>query len=618
MFYWLRIASLMLIDALLVALAMYASLGLRFDEGIEEPWLTNFFYLAPLFAFLVVASLFFSRLYHRLWKYASVGELLSIIRAVSIALLIGVAAIYGLDLPYLPRSVYIMTWILAIAFIGASRLGWRVARDLVMKNARQSLKNALIVGAGDGGAVVARELQHNSALGMEPIGFIDDNPLKQKMSLYGIPVLGRREDIPHMVSQYDVEEIIIAMPSANGRAIRELLAICRSTPSRVRIFNGTGEILTSNELRNVEMEDLLRRDPVQLNTEEIAAYIGGRTILVSGAGGSIGSELCRQIAAFHPRRLVLLDNSENSLFEIEMELRNKWGSDFLAAELADIKLVPELDSIYEKHRPQVVFHAAAYKHVPMMERHPDQAYKNNVLGTGNMAEMAAQYGAETFIMVSTDKAVNPSSVMGASKRLAERIVQSHNGGCGPANEIIADSTAVPAAESVTASADGPVGSTTRYAAVRFGNVLGSKGSVVPIFKRQIEQGGPVTVTDPEMTRYFMTIPEAAGLIIQAGALARGGEIFVLDMGDPVKIMDLAEDLIRLAGLEPGRDIKIEYIGLRPGEKLHEELFSSQEELSLTRHEQIYVLKNGAEKDLSGKEMAELWNDIVAELVRIQC
>lgn len=601
----------MIIDAALVALAMYAALGLRFEEGIEEPWLSNFFYLAPLFAVLVVASLFISRLYHRLWKYASIGELLSVIRAVSIAMLFGIAAVYGLDLPYMPRSVYIISWILIIAFIGASRLGWRVARDMVMKNARLSLKNALIIGAGDGGAIVARELQHNGALGMEPIGFIDDNPLKQKMSLYGIPVLGSRENIPYMVSQYDVEEIIIAMPSANGRAIRELLAICRSTPARVRIFNGTGEILTSNELRNVEMEDLLRRDPVQLNTEEIAAYISGRTILVSGAGGSIGSELCRQIAAFHPDRLVLLDNSENSLFEIEMELRKKWGSDFLAVELADIKNRDELESVYEKNRPQVVFHAAAYKHVPMMERHPDQAYRNNVLGTRNMAETAAKYGAETFIMVSTDKAVNPSSIMGASKRLAERIVQSFNGTDHGADlgEGSPNGRNLPAGTMANSSPSTP----TRYAAVRFGNVLGSKGSVVPIFKRQIEQGGPVTVTDPEMTRYFMTIPEAAGLIIQAGALARGREIFVLDMGQPVRIVDLAEDLIRLAGLEPGRDIKMEYIGLRPGEKLHEELFSSQEELSLTRHEQIHVLQNGVEKDLRGNDLEEMWQVMLAGL-----
>ncbi len=573
----------MIVDALTVAAAIYFALWLRFDV-IEEPYASNFFYLAPMFAALVVASLFISRLYHRLWKYASIGELVSIIRAVSIAMLVGVVAIYTIELPTLPRTVYIMSWMLSVALIGITRLGWRVIRDLVVKNARESLKNTLIIGAGDGGAIVARELQHNAALGLEPIGFIDDNPFKQKMSLYGIEVLGRREDIAHVVSQYDVEEIVIAMPSSNGRTIRELLEICRSTPAKVRIFQGTGEIISNNELRNVEMEDLLRREPVKLDMEEIAAYLGGRTVMVSGAGGSIGSELCRQIAGFNPQKLVLLDNSENSLFEIEMELRNKWGGDCLAAELADVKVIDEIETIYQKHSPQVVFHAAAYKHVPLMEMHPDQAFKNNVLGTKNIAELAGKYQAETFIMVSTDKAVNPSSVMGASKRLAEKIVQGFN--------------------------DSGI---TRYAAVRFGNVLGSKGSVVPIFKRQIEKGGPVTITDPAMTRYFMTIPEASGLIIQAGALAQGGEIFVLDMGEPVKIQDLAEDLIRLAGFEPERDIKITYIGLRPGEKLHEELFSSQEELSLTRHEQIYVLKNGAEKNLAGQDLEGLWRSMLAGL-----
>lgn len=557
----------MCIDAIFIALALFLALVLRFEgdlSGQYVQYVNNASYLLPYYIILTIAFMHIFRLYHRMWQYASIGELYGILKATTTSSVLIVLSIYTIDLPHLPRSVYILIWLLISGFIGGSRLGWRILRDYLINQKNSQGKNTLIIGAGDGGAMVARELLNNSSLNLNPVGFIDDNRYKQKMAVYDVPVLGRRQDIPNIAKEYQVEEIIIAIPSASGRTIREIMDICRQTQARVRIFQGTNELLADKyDFREIQMEDLLRREPVQLNLNKISGYIQNKTVLVSGAGGSIGSELCRQISRFSPQALVLVEYSENNLFQIELELREVFPGLTIHPELVDIKDKDRLQRVFKHHQPQVVFHAAAYKHVPMMEKHPQSALRNNVIGTKNLAELADQYAVETFIFISTDKAVQPTSVMGATKRIGEMIIQEMNGK-----------------------------SHTKFAAVRFGNVLGSSGSVIPIFEKQIKKGGPVTVTDAQMTRYFMTIPEAVQLVIQAGAMAQGGEIFVLDMGEPVKIMDLATDLIRLHGLEPDKDIKIEITGIRPGEKLFEELFNANEPMTTTYHDRIFVSENG--------------------------
>lgn len=555
-----RIITLMTIDGILMSLALVISLLLRFEGDIPLQYMNAFYYLLPYYILVNIICFYLGKIYHRMWQYASLGELYSLLKAATAGAGIMVVMIYTLNFPTLPRSVYILSWFFTAAFIGASRLIWRVLRDVILKERLASPKRVLIIGAGDAGAMVAREILNNKSLNLEPAGFIDDNPLKQKLILHGIPVLGTRESIPRIVKKYSIDEIIIAMPSAGGRTIREIHEICRDTGARVRIFQGAGGILGGRyRIKEIELDDLLKREPVRLNLDEIAAYLKGKTVLVSGAGGSIGSELCRQISLYSPERLILLDYAENNLFEIENELRQNFPELNIVTELADIKDRERVFAVFRNWQPGVVFHAAAYKHVPMMEKHPVEALKNNIFGTYNMAEAASRHKAETFILISTDKAVNPSNVMGATKRIAELIIKEMN-----------------------------EKSATSFAAVRFGNVLGSRGSVVPIFKKQIENGGPVTVTHPEMTRYFMTIPEAVQLVIQAGAMARGGEIFVLDMGEPVRIIDLAHDMIKLMGYEPGEDIEIKITGPRPGEKLHEELFTDRERMSATRHERIFV------------------------------
>jgi FlaA1/EpsC-like NDP-sugar epimerase len=563
----IRIIALMCIDALFIALALILALVLRFEgdlSGQYGQYLNNAIYLLPYYIILTIAFMHIFRLYHRMWQYASIGELYGILKATTTSSVLIVLSIYTIDLPHLPRSVYILIWLLISGFIGGSRLGWRILRDYLINQKNSQGKNTLIIGAGDGGAMVARELLNNSSLNLNPVGFIDDNRYKQKMAVYDVPVLGRRQDIPNIAKEYQVEEIIIAIPSASGRTIREIMDICRQTQARVRIFQGTNELLADKyDFREIQMEDLLRREPVQLNLNKISGYIQNKTVLVSGAGGSIGSELCRQISRFSPQALVLVEYSENNLFQIELELKEVFSDLTIYPELVDIKDRERLQKVFKEYMPQVVFHAAAYKHVPMMEKHPQSALRNNVIGTKNLAELADQYAVETFIFISTDKAVQPTSVMGATKRIGEMIIQEMNGK-----------------------------SHTKFAAVRFGNVLGSSGSVIPIFEKQIKKGGPVTVTDAQMTRYFMTIPEAVQLVIQAGAMAQGGEIFVLDMGEPVKILDLAADLIRLHGLEPDKDIKIEITGIRPGEKLYEELFTANEKMTTTYHDRILVSENG--------------------------
>lgn len=566
-----RILVMLTIDAVLINLAMYGALLLRFDGHIPAEYLQAWINDTPLITAVTLAFLLGFKLYGRVWKYASLGELFSIIKAVTGSMILIIILIEAFGLPRLPRGVYILGWVLTGLFIGSSRLYWRAFRDYFRVG--KSGTKTLIVGAGDAGAGLVREIQSNSNLGLEPVAFVDDDPKKLGKIMLGLPIKGNRYDIPELVADLGVEEIIIAMPSIKGPAIRGIINICEETSASLRILphvyeSSDGSVMA--QVRKVNMEDLLGRHPVQIDLKQVCGYIQDKSILVTGGGGSIGSELCRQIVGFRPRRIIILDSCENNLFEIEIELKDAGWDLNLFVELVDVKNRDHLEVIFKTYRPQVVFHAAAYKHVPMMERHPEAALANNVMGTHNVAEMADKYEAETFILISTDKAVNPTSVMGASKRMAELVIK-----------------------------DIDRNSSTHFAAVRFGNVLGSRGSVIPTFEKQIQRGGPVTVTHPEMKRYFMTIPEAVELVIQAGAMARGGEIFVLDMGEPVKIADLARDLIRLYGLEPGQDIEIVYTGIRPGEKLYEELFSSREEMGATRHERIFISRKEMDEGYAG-------------------
>jgi len=578
----------LILDAIFFNCAYLGALFFRFNN-VPFIYLHSWLILAPGATVLALLSYRFFGLYRRLWQYASIGELYAILGGVTVGNLLAVVLSYifiypPILIPLFPRSVFIVAWLLNFIFVGASRFYLRSASHL--RGATPSVRGkkrfegdvevqrrVLIVGAGDAGAVVVRELRRHPSLGVKPVGFIDDDLNKKGLYLFDVPVLGARDDIPRIVDEANIDEVIIAMPSAPGSVIREIVGICNNTGVSLKTLPGVYELIDGkvrvDQIRDVQVEDLLGREPVQLDLNEMEGFIESKAILVTGAGGSIGSELCRQIARFTPSKLILLDKSENNLFEIEQELRDRHADLDIPIELADVRDQGVVDRIFEKYRPQIIFHAAAYKHVPMMERFPQHAVSNNILGTYNVAAAAQAYGSEVFVLVSTDKAVHPSSMMGASKRAAELIVQylDQQGRRGHK----------PAA--------------TNYAAVRFGNVLGSSGSVLPTFKRQIAMGGPITVTHPEMIRYFMTIPEAVQLILQAGALARGGEIFVLDMGEPVKIVDLARDLIRLSGLVPDEDIEIKFIGIRPGEKLREELFTIQEQRMATKNSRIFVTRD---------------------------
>lgn len=570
----MRNRYLFLLDIALLAVTPTLALVMRVDSA---SWVAS--YAPALIRFTILALIiklvifFLFSLYRRYWRYASVDELVSIILAVGTATLIiaGVffgAGILGLDTGRsLPRSVPFIDGLLTLVVVGGSRFSVRVAAHKRRRRENKNLSKAvLIVGAGDAGAVIAREMLSSRHIDIEPVGFVDDDPNKQKKSIHGLPVLGARKDIPRLVKQYDVEEVVIAIPTAPGNVIREIRALCEAARVPSRTMPGMYEILSGqisvSQLRNVDIEDLLRREPILINTQDVEKMLSGKRVLVTGAGGSIGSELCRQIARCSPGHLILLGHGENSIFLIEQELRHRWPKLSIGVVVADIRDLPRLTAIFEQTKPQVLFHAAAHKHVPMMEANCEDAISNNVGGTRALVQMAERFSIERFVLISSDKAVNPTNVMGATKRVAEKIVQA-----------VAQRTGRP------------------YVAVRFGNVLDSRGSVVPTFREQIARGGPVTVTHPEVTRYFMTIPEAVQLVLQAATLA-GAEcqtgVFVLDMGAPIKIVDLARDLIELSGKKVGQDIEIVFTGLRPGEKLFEELFRDGENYRRTRHEKIFV------------------------------
>ena len=573
----LRRRYLLLIDAVFVIVSVSTALALRFETLEIGPYLQQLWIVVPLLIGVRLPLFYLFGLYGRVWRYASINELLSIVMAVfSSSVIVGFVT-FGLAFPiglvkWFPRSLLVIDFLLSIPLSGGIRLGLRLlstrgigGRAGELKRPSDTQKRVFIIGAGDAGAIIARELRDNPGLGILPIGFVDDDERKLGMRIHGLKVLGTREDISDLIAQEAVDEIIVAMPTAPGKEIREIMKICQQGGVTARTVPGVYELIDGrvsvSQIREVQLEDLLRRDPVRTNMEEISGYLGGQVVLVTGAGGSIGSELCRQIAPFSPRQLLLLGRGENSIFNVQLELSSSFRGLSLVPVIADIRDTPKMGRIMAQYRPGIVFHAAAHKHVTLMEQNPDEAVTNNILGTQSVANAAAQYGVEKFVLISTDKAVRPKSVMGACKRVAEMLIQ-----------------------------DMAERSSTTFVSVRFGNVLGSRGSVVPLFNWQISRGGPVTVTDPDVARYFMTVPEAVQLVVQAAVLGETGSILVLDMGDPVRIVDLAQDLVRLSGLKVGEDIDLAFVGLRPGEKLREELFSPDEEASRTRHASIFVVK----------------------------
>ncbi|MBR0329848.1 MAG: polysaccharide biosynthesis protein, partial [Selenomonadaceae bacterium] len=517
----------------------------------------------PWFVAVSLVVFYAYGMYHRIWHYARVRDLVAIVGAVSLS----VAIVFVLDIfigTRIPRSIYVLSWMLSIGSVGMSRLAFKINWDNLSDGLDGGVqkKQVLIVGAGDAGAMMVREIEQNDAATMNIVGFIDDDVRKQGSRLSGFPVLGTTDDIVAVSKEKCVDEIIIAMPSVSGSVIRKLADTCRLTGCQVKIMPSllemTDEHINVRKLRDINIEDLLRRDPIHLDFEKITGYIAGKTVLITGAGGSIGSEISRQISRVGAKEIILLGRGENSIYEIYQELKVKFPDQLYRTVIANITDARRMEEVFAKYRPQVVFHAAAHKHVPLMEIQPVEAVRNNVFGTKNVAELADRFSSEIFVLISTDKAVNPTSVMGATKRCAELVLQEIN-----------------------------QHSSTKFVTVRFGNVLGSRGSVVPLFEKQIAAGGPVTITHPEMTRFFMTIPEAVQLVLQAGSQAEGGEVFLFDMGKPVKIKDMAYDLIQLHGLQPDKDIKLVYTGLRPGEKLYEELLTSEEGTSSTRHEKIF-------------------------------
>ncbi|HHT7114390.1 TPA: polysaccharide biosynthesis protein [Bacillus cereus] len=549
MSYRKRLSLLILLDSFIVLTAVYLSYWFIHPNVLNKiPMTVVISSITLLCSHHIFAAIY--KLYNKAWEYASIGELKQIFKAITLSIIV-TAIVQQIINHDIYVRILAIAWMLHLLLIGGSRFVWRMFRDTYITKATDK-KRTLIIGAGSAGTMVVRQLQHNKEADLYPIAFVDDDRNKQKLEIYNVPVVGTTNHIQEIVEDNDIEHIIIAIPSLNRNQINEIFEKCRKTKAKTQIVPMLEDLLDGkvsvNEFRDVQVEDLLGREPIQLDDAGIEEKIAGKTILVTGAGGSIGSEICRQVMKYKPAKIVLLGHGENSIYNIEMEMRVTYKDIVeITTEIADIQDRHKIFEIMKKHQPYIVYHAAAHKHVPLMERNPEEAVKNNIFGTKNVAEAADTFKVNTFVMVSTDKAVNPTNVMGATKRFAEMLVQ----------HMASVSTG------------------TRFVAVRFGNVLGSRGSVIPLFKKQIQKGGPVTVTHPDMIRYFMTIPEASRLVIQAGTLARGGELFVLDMGDPVKIVDLAKNLITLSGYSI-EEIGIEFTGLRPGEKMYEELLNEGE------------------------------------------
>jgi FlaA1/EpsC-like NDP-sugar epimerase len=522
-------------------------------------------HILPIVVVSKGAVFLFSRLYRSMWKYASLPDMLEIIKSVSLASVFSLFAILVVrEYQYFSRVVFILDWGILLFLMIASRLLWRVYREMYVLPRMKNGPKSLIIGAGEAGHQLLQEIRKSPKANYNVVGFVDDDPLKNGMSLGGVKVLGNTRQLQNLAKELGVEKVIIAIPSARGKEIRAIIRRCKMANVRFKILPGLSDLITGkvevSHIKDVEIDDLLGRDAVQLDDRAISDYLAGKRVLVTGAGGSIGSEICRQVARYSPRKIVLIDSAETPLFHIERELSASYPELMLVPVLADVRDRDRLECLFEEFMPEVVFHAAAYKHVPMMEYNPIEAVSNNIGGSKNVADLAQLFNVKNFVMISSDKAVNPTNVMGASKRSAECYIQSISRK-----------------------------SSTKFTTVRFGNVLGSNGSVIPMFKEQIKNGGPLTVTAPGVERFFMTIPEASQLVIQAGCLGQGGDIFLLDMGEPMPILELAEELIRLSGLEPYEDIDITFTGLRPGEKMYEELVIEGENVLATSHEKIKVL-----------------------------
>ncbi len=552
-------------DLILIGISLCAAFLLRFDFTIPADTLT-LFWECLLVVMIVKPLVFFSiGFYQSMWRYASLQDGVEIFKGVTLASILAVASVFFLrQFAPIPRSIFLLDWILLFALIASSRLIWRIYRETYVIDKSCTGPRTLIVGAGEAGSLLLKEIRRHPNTAYNILGFVDDDPDKKGMKLHGISVLGPSRKLKEYIRLYEIQDVIIAMPSADGKTIRNIVDSCKNANVTFKTLPSIGELidgtLSISQIKNVEIEDLLGREAVILDKEQIGNYLTGKRILVTGAAGSIGSEICRQVSLFKPAKLILLDQAETPLYEIEKELITNFPNLRILPLIADIRDNNLVEQAFEEFMPQVVFHAAAYKHVPMMEYNPAQAVLNNVLGSKNIADAAHYFKVQNFVMISTDKAVNPTNVMGATKRAAETYIQ---------------------ALSRT--------SPTKFTTVRFGNVLGSNGSVIPLFKDQIAKGGPVTVTDKRVIRYFMTIPEATQLVLQAGSMGNGSEILVLDMGEPVRIVDLAEELIRLSGLTPYVDIDITFTGLRPGEKLFEELLIDGENILPTEHQKIRLL-----------------------------
>lgn len=566
-----RIFALVILDVMSVLVASFAALYIRFEFSFAEiPEVYFVKFQEILIPNIIVALVFFAlwKLYKSVWRYASANELVNIVCATFCSALIQIiyCRVFGKDMP---RSYYLLYWFMLTIFICCIRFGYRILRLFNSKRegifGRSSRINVMLIGAGAAGNMILKEIESSDYLNLQAKCLIDDNPGCHGKIMRGIPIVGGRDMILEAAGQYGIDEIIFAIPSAGIQTRKEILDICKDSGCKLRALPGVYQLINGevsvSRLKEVEIEDLLGREPVQINTEEVLNYVKGKVILVTGGGGSIGSELCRQIASHSPKQLIVFDIYENNAYEIQQELIRKYPGLDLVVLIGSVRNNNRVNDIFATYHPQIVYHAAAHKHVPLMETSPDEAVKNNVMGTYKMALAADKWDVEKFVMISTDKAVNPTNVMGATKRICEMFIQMMN-----------------------------QKSQTNFVAVRFGNVLGSNGSVIPLFKKQIAEGGPVTVTDPNIIRYFMTIPEAVSLVLQAGAYAKGGEIFVLDMGKPVKILDLATNLIKLSGYRVGEDIEIQFTGLRPGEKMYEELLMDEEGLKQTANKMIFIGK----------------------------
>jgi len=559
----------LLVDILLIIVSVLGSYGLRleFTEDFARFYLQGALWLVGIALVIKPVIYFYFGLYRRLWIYASINELKLIALAVtsaSLAVSVVFVTLFWLGVfgPGFSRSVLAIDWLFSLILVGGVRFGLRIIAESTVPRSSGKIRKIIVVGAGDAGALVVKEMQKNRQINLEPVGFLDDDLAKQNHSLLGVPVIGLLSDLERVLDTQHVDEVIIAIPSAPGRVVRLVADICRVKAVPFRTMPGIYELLggklSVSRLREVEITDLLRREPVRIHEEMIGQVLQGKRVLVTGAGGSIGRELCRQIARWQAASLVLLGHGENSIFEALLELKQDYPALELIPVIADVRDQVRLLSVFEQYRPEVVFHAAAHKHVPLMQINAEEAVSNNVLGTKNVVEVADRCGVQRLVLISTDKAVHPVNVYGATKRMAEMIVL-----------------------------DAALRTGKAFSVVRFGNVLGSRGSVVPLFKRMIAKGGPLQITHPDMFRFFMTIPEAVHLVLQAAAMGKGGEAFLLNMGQQVRILDLAEDLIRLSGLEPGRDIEIVFTGVRPGEKLREELWESDKTYDHTAHPDIF-------------------------------